>query len=350
MEYSTLGSSNLSVSRICLGSMTWGKQNTQEDANQQIDYALSQGINFIDTAEMYAVPPSPDTYGKTETIIGNWLAENPERRKEIILASKIAGPGLPWVRDGGAITGEAIIAAVDASLARLQTDYIDLYQLHWPNRTSPHFGKHFPNQFKFSEFDAKKEETDMLEILQALDTCVKAGKIHHIGLSDDTPWGINTYLKLSEKYDLPRMVSIQNEFSLLHAKDWPYLIENCIHENVAYLPWSPLAGGMLSGKYLDGKMPEGSRWTFSQRNGIFRDTPAANEAVRAYMDIAEKHGYTPCQLALAWCDQVDGVTSTIIGATSLEQLKEDIEAFSKPLSDEVISEINAVFRQYPMPF
>ncbi|OCH06057.1 aldo/keto reductase [Aliivibrio fischeri] len=350
MEYSTLGSSNLSVSRICLGSMTWGKQNTQEDANQQIDYALSQGINFIDTAEMYAVPPSPDTYGKTETIIGNWLAANPERRKEIILASKIAGPGLPWVRDGGAITGEAVIAAVDASLARLQTDYIDLYQLHWPNRTSPHFGKHFPNQFKFSEFDAKKEEADMLEILQALDTCVKAGKIHHIGLSDDTPWGINTYLKLSEKYDLPRMVSIQNEFSLLHAKDWPYLIENCIHENVAYLPWSPLAGGMLSGKYLDGKMPEGSRWTFSQRNGIFRNTPAANEAVRAYMNVAEKHGYTPCQLALAWCDQVDGVTSTIIGATSLEQLKEDIEAFSKPLSDEAISDINAVFRQYPVPF
>ncbi|MCP3699542.1 MAG: aldo/keto reductase [Aliivibrio sp.] len=350
MEYSTLGSSNLSVSRICLGSMTWGKQNTQEDANQQIDYALSQGINFIDTAEMYAVPPSPDTYGKTETIIGNWLAANPERRKEIILASKITGPGLPWVREGAPITGEAVIAAVDASLARLQTDYIDLYQLHWPNRTSPHFGKHFPNQFKFSDFDAKKEEADMLEILQALNACIKAGKIRHIGLSDDTPWGINTYLKLSAKYDLPRMVSIQNEFSLLHAKDWPYLIENCVHEDIAYLPWSPLAGGMLSGKYLDGKMPEGSRWTFSQRNGIFRNTPAANEAVRAYMQVAEKHGYTPCQLALAWCDQVDGVTSTIIGATSLEQLKEDIDAFSKPLSDDAISDINLVFRKYPMPF
>lgn len=350
MEYSTLGSSNLSVSRICLGSMTWGQQNSQEDANQQIDYALSQGINFIDTAEMYAVPPSPDTYGKTETIIGNWLAENPERRKEIILASKIAGPGLPWVRNAGPITGEAVIAAVDASLARLQTDYIDLYQLHWPNRTSPHFGKHFPNQFKFSDFDAKKEEADMLEILQALNECIKAGKIRHIGLSDDTPWGINTYLKLSAKYDLPRMVSIQNEFSLLHAKDWPYLIENCLHEDVAYLPWSPLAGGMLSGKYLDGKMPEGSRWTYSQRNGIFRDTPAANEAVKAYIDVAEKHGYTPCQLALAWCDQVDGVTSTIIGATSLEQLKEDIDAFSKPLSEEALADINAVFRKYPMPF
>lgn len=350
MEYSTLGSSNLSVSRICLGSMTWGQQNSQEDANQQIDYALSQGINFIDTAEMYAVPPSPDTYGKTETIIGNWLAANPERRKEVVLATKIAGPGLPWVRNAGPITGEAIIAAVDASLKRLQTDYIDLYQLHWPNRTSPHFGKQFPNQFKFSDFDAKKEEADMLEILQALNECIKAGKIHHIGLSDDTPWGINTYLKLSAKYDLPRMVSIQNEFSLLHAKDWPYLIENCLHEDVAYLPWSPLAGGMLSGKYLDGKMPEGSRWTYSQRNGIFRDTPAANEAVKAYMEVAKKHGYTPCQLALAWCDQIDGVTSTIIGATSLEQLKEDIDAFSKPLSDDAISDINLVFRKYPMPF
>lgn len=350
MEYTTLGSSNVSVSRICLGSMTWGQQNSQEDANQQIEYALSQGINFIDTAEMYAVPPSPETYGKTETIIGNWLAENPERRKEIVLATKIAGPGLPWVRNAGAITGEAVIAAVDSSLARLQTDYIDLYQLHWPNRTSPHFGKHFPNQFKFSDFDAKKEEADMLEILQALNECIKAGKIRHIGLSDDTPWGINTYLKLSAKYDLPRMVSIQNEFSLLHAKDWPYLIENCIHEDVAYLPWSPLAGGMLSGKYLDGKMPEGSRWTFSQRNGIFRDTPAANEAVKAYIEVAQKHGYTPCQLALAWCDQVDGVTSTIIGATSLEQLKEDIEAFSKPLSEEALADINVVFRKFPMPF
>lgn len=350
MEYTTLGSSNVSVSRICLGSITWGQQNSQEDANQQIEYALSQGINFIDTAEMYAVPPSPETYGKTETIIGNWLAENPERRKEIVLATKITGPGLPWVRNAGAITGEAVIAAVDSSLARLQTDYIDLYQLHWPNRTSPHFGKHFPNQFKFSDFDAKKEEADMLEILQALNECIKAGKIRHIGLSDDTPWGINTYLKLSAKYDLPRMVSIQNEFSLLHAKDWPYLIENCIHEDVAYLPWSPLAGGMLSGKYLDGKMPEGSRWTFSQRNGIFRDTPAANEAVKAYIEVAQKHGYTPCQLALAWCDQVDGVTSTIIGATSLEQLKEDIEAFSKPLSEEALADINVVFRKFPMPF
>ncbi|MGF1754283.1 aldo/keto reductase [Vibrio makurazakiensis] len=350
MEYSLLGSSKVSVSRICLGSMTWGVQNTQEQAEEQIEYALSQGINFIDTAEMYAVPPSPDTYGKTETIIGNWLAKNPNRRKDVVIATKIAGPGLPWVRSGGLITGEAIIEAVDASLKRLQTDYIDLYQLHWPNRTSPHFGKHFPNHFKFSDIDRHQHEAQMLEILQALAVCIKAGKIRHCGLSDDTPWGINTYLKLSDKHDLPRMVSIQNEFSLLHAKDWPYLIENCLHEDVAYLPWSPLAAGSLSGKYLNGARPEGSRWTYMQRQGIFRDTPQANSAIKAYVDVAHAHGYTPSQLALAWCDQVDGVTSTIIGATTMDQLKENIAAFSKPLSTEVITDINTVFKQYPMPY
>jgi aryl-alcohol dehydrogenase-like predicted oxidoreductase len=350
MEFTKLGYSNISISRICLGSMTWGLQNTQEEANQQIEYALSQGINFIDTAEMYAVPPSPDTYGKTETIIGNWLANNSHRRKEVIIATKIAGPGLPWVRDGSPITGDAIVTAVDASLKRLQTDYIDLYQLHWPNRTSPHFGKHFPNKFKFSEFDAKQEEAQMLDILHGLARCIKAGKIRHCGLSNDTPWGINTYLTLSEKYDLPRMVSIQNEFSLLHAKDWPYLIENCIHEEVAFLPWSPLAGGMLSGKYLNGQLPSGSRWTFMQRNGIFRDTPLANRAVEAYTEIANTYGYTPSQLALAWCNQVDGVSSTIIGATSMDQLKENINAFSKPLSQEALSDIDDVFKTHPVPF
>lgn len=350
MEFSTLGSSGLSVSRICLGSMTWGLQNNQQDANQQIEYALSQGINFIDTAEMYAVPPSPETYGKTETIIGNWLGANPARRKEIVLASKIAGIGLPWVRNGGPINGDAVVQAVDASLKRLQTDYIDLFQLHWPNRTSPHFCKHRPNHFKFSDINAAEHTAQMLDILQGLDRCVRAGKIRYCGLSDDTTWGINTYLKLSEKHALPRMVSIQNEFSLLHAKDWPYLIENCIHEDIAYLPWSPLAGGMLSGKYLNGARPEGSRWTLTQRNGIFRDTPAAHQAVSAYAEIAKQYGYTPAQLALAWCDQVDGVTSSIIGATSMQQLQEDITAFAMPLSKQALSDIDSVFKLYPAPF
>jgi aryl-alcohol dehydrogenase-like predicted oxidoreductase len=350
MQYSVLGSSGEKVSRVCLGSMTWGLQNSQLEANDQIEYALSQGVNFIDTAELYPVPPSGDKYGETEIIIGNWLAQNPFRRKELILASKIAGPGLPYIRGGQKISGESVVAAVDASLKRLQTDYIDLFQLHWPNRTSPHFSKHWPGKVKFSSFDTEHETNEMLEILQALDSCVKTGKIRFCGLSDDTPWGINTYLKLSEKYALPRMVSIQNEFSLLHAKDWPYLIENCIRENVAYLPWSPLAGGVLSGKYLDGKMPKGSRWTFEQRNGIFRDTPATHAATARYVELANTYNMTPSQLALAWCDQVDGVTSTIIGATSMVQLKENFEAFETPLSKGAIQAITQVVRQYPAPF
>lgn len=350
MQYSPLGSSNLSVSRVCLGSMTWGLQNTQQDANQQIDYALAQGVNFIDTAEMYAVPPSPETYGKTESIIGNYLANNPQQREDIIVASKIAGPGLPWVRDGGPITGEAVISSVEASLKRLQTDYIDLYQLHWPNRQSPHFGQHSLNHFRFSDTDSAQQTEMMLDALQGLDKCVKAGKIRFCGLSDDTPWGINSFLQLSKQHNLPRMVSIQNEFNLLHTKDWPYLIENCVHEEVAFLPWSPLAGGMLSGKYLDGKRPEGSRWTLQQRNGLFRDTDASSAAIRAYQEIAQANQLTAAQLALKWCDQVDGVTSTIIGTTSMAQLKEDIDAFAKPLSEQTMQQIGSVLKQYPAPF
>ncbi|MEC8206669.1 MAG: aldo/keto reductase, partial [Pseudomonadota bacterium] len=278
MLYSPLGRSGIDVSRVCLGSMTWGMQNNQADADEQIAYALDKGVNFIDTAEMYAVPPSPDTYGKTEQIIGNWLARNKDKRDNLVIATKIAGNGLPWVRDAGDITRQAVVEAVDASLKRLQTDVIDLYQLHWPNRTSPHFGKQWPGKVRFSEADTEQNIAGMLDILEGLNDCVKAGKIKHCGLSDDTPWGISQYLRLSEQHNLPRMVSIQNEFSLLHAKDWPYLIEQCIHEDIAYLPWSPLGGGMLSGKYLNGARPEGSRWTLVQRNGLFRDTAQSQAA------------------------------------------------------------------------
>lgn len=350
MKYSILGSSGLSVSRVCLGSMTWGTQNNQQDANEQIDLALSRGVNFIDTAEMYSIPPTPESYGKTETIIGNWLSHNPHKRGDIILATKIAGNGLPWVRQGSDITGEGIIAAVNDSLARLQTDYIDLYQLHWPNRTSPHFGKHFPNHISFTDVDRAAHSNQMLEILQALQECVKAGKIRYCGLSDDTPWGINEYLRLSDKHDLPRMVSIQNEFSLLHSKDWPYLIENCVHENVAYLPWSPLASGVLSGKYLNGEIPEGSRWSLTQRHGLFRNTEQVSQAVKRYVDIAKELDITPAQLALTWCDQVDGVTSTIIGATSISQLEEDLDAFDLALPEAGLSAITDVLKLYPVPF
>lgn len=350
MEYSVLGTSGVKVSRVCLGSMTWGLQNNQQDADAQIQYALSKGVNFIDTAEMYAVPPSPETYGKTETIIGNYLAAHTSQRKDIILATKIAGAGLPWVRDGAKITGKAVIEAVDNSLKRLQTDYIDVFQLHWPNRTSPHFSKHWPNEIAISEVNAEQESEEMLDILHGLQACIDSGKVRFAGLSDDTPWGISTYLKLSEKHNLPRMVSIQNEFSLLHAKDWPYVIEQCQHENIAYLPWSPLAGGMLTGKYLNGERPAGSRWTLMQRHGLFRDTEISQNAIKAYVDLARQHQLTPAELALAWCNQVQGVTSTIIGATSLPQLTENINAFSTQLSEEVLAEISAIFKQYPMPF
>lgn len=350
MRYSTLGSSGLEVSRVCLGSMTWGIQNNQAEADEQIDFALSQGVNFIDTAELYPVPPGAETYGGTERIIGNYLADNPQKRKDIILATKIAGSGLPYIREATPISGETVIQAVDASLERLQTDYIDVFQLHWPNRTTPHFSKHFPGHIRFSDLDVEAEQNDMLEILQALGECIKAGKIRFCGLSDDTTWGINQYLKLSDKYDLPRMVSIQNEFSLLHAKDWPYLIENCLHENIAYLPWSPLGGGALTGKYLNGAIPAGSRRTLDQRMGIFRDTELCQAAIESYGNIARKHNMTPAQLALAWCNQVDGVTSTIIGATSMSQLKENMAAFSMDLSDAILEEVSETFKQYPVPF
>lgn len=350
MKYVRLGSSALEVSRICLGSMTWGVQNNQHGANQQLDYAQMQGVNFIDTAEMYAIPPKEETYGKTEEIIGNWLQANPSRRKEIVLATKAAGPGFSYIREGSALSGNSVIQAVDASLKRLQTDYIDLYQLHWPNRQSPHFANHWPNGISFTEVNAVEHTEAMLDILQGLNTCVKAGKIRYCGLSDDTPWGISQYLSLAKEHNLPRMVSIQNEFSLLHTKDWPYLIEQCVHEDIAYLPWSPLATGMLTGKYLDGARPSGSRWTFMQRNGLFRDTPQAQNAVRAFVDLANQHHISPAKLALAWCDQVNGVTSTIIGATTMAQLEENIDAFKAPLTDELITEINQILKHHPQPF
>uniref|UniRef100_A0A486XW04 Aldo/keto reductase n=1 Tax=Rheinheimera sp. BAL341 TaxID=1708203 RepID=A0A486XW04_9GAMM len=350
MQYSVLGSSKVSVSRICLGTMTWGCQNTQADADAQLDYALAQGVNFVDTAEMYAVPPTAETYGATERIIGNWLSRNPTKRKELVLATKMAGSGLEYIRGGGAMTPATLLQAVDASLVRLQTDYIDLYQLHWPNRVSPHFGKHRVGRIGFSDIDTTEQTEQMLGLLQALQQCVNAGKIRFCGLSNETPWGTSQYLQLSKLHNLPAMVSIQNEFSPLHSKDWPYLIEQCVHENIAYLPWSPLAGGALTGKYLGGARPSGSRWSMLQRNGLFRDTAQSNQAVAAFTELAKAHGILPAQMALAWVNQVDGVTSTIIGATSLAQLQQNIAAFSTPLSAALLDDMAQFLQRYPAPF
>jgi aryl-alcohol dehydrogenase-like predicted oxidoreductase len=350
MKYVKLGSSDLQVSEVCLGSMTWGSQNTEQDAFEQIDYALDQGINFIDTAELYAVPPKQETCGLTEQYIGNWLAKNPGKRKDIVLASKIAGGGLPWIRNGGKITGKSVKQALDGSLQKLQTDCIDLYQLHWPNRPHPHFGRHWPQALNYKEFDVAKEREGLLEILIALDDCIKDGKIRYCGLSDDTPWGINEYLRLAEVHDLPKMVSIQNEFNLLHLIDSPHLVETCVLNDVAYMPWSPIAGGALSGKYRNDAKPENCRWTIEQRNGIFRDTSQSHAAIEAYYEVAKRHNLTLTKMSLAWVYQFRGVTSTIIGATSLEQLKEDIGAYKLVLSEQVLAEIDLVIKRYPVPF
>ena len=350
MQYSVLGNSTLKVSRVCLGSMTWGCQNNQADADAQLNYALAQGVNFIDTAEMYAIPPTADTYGSTERIIGNWLSRNRAQRSNIVLASKMAGNGLAHVRGGGDMTPATLLQALDDSLQRLNTDYLDLYQLHWPNRVSPHFGKHRVGRIGFSAVNSEQQTEQMLGLLQALDSCVKAGKIRFCGLSNETPWGISQYLQLSAQHNLPRMVSIQNEFSPLHTKDWPYLIEQCVHENMAYLPWSPLAGGALSGKYLAGARPEGTRWSMLQRNGLFRDTPQSNNAIAAFTELAQSHNVSATSLALAWVNQVEGVTSTIFGATDMAQLQQNIAAFNLPLTPAMLDDMALFLQQHPAPF
>jgi len=347
MQYRKLGRSGLDVSVICLGTMTWGRQNTEAEGHEQMDYALGEGVNFWDTAEMYAVPPTPDTYGKTEEIIGTWFAANPDKRKEVIIASKVAGPGIGWIRDGNYKIDRANIeAAVEASLKRLQTDYIDLYQLHWPNRGSYHFGQ----QWGYNpRFNGAQEEENFIEVLETLDEQVKAGKIRHIGLSDESAWGTMKYLELSSKHNLPRMQSIQNEYSLLCRLFEGDLQEIALAEDCGLLAWSPLATGMISGKYLDGQRPEGARWELETRN-IHRDTKQANDAVRAYMNVAEKHGLDVCQMALAFVNMQPFVTSNIIGATSMEQLKSNIASIDLQLAPEVLKEIENAYRDYPIPY
>lgn len=348
MKKNQLGRTGLSVTDLCLGTMTWGRQNTESEGHAQMDYALEVGINFFDTAEMYAVPPTADTCGRTEEIIGTWFKTRGARDR-VILATKAAGPGLPWVRDGSPLTPSTLTAALEASLHRLQTEYIDLYQIHWPNRPFPHFERHGAGAMDFSTIDTTQECDSMLALLRTLEGLIAQGKIRAIGLSDETAWGIMTYLALADRHGLPRMASIQNEFSLLNRVDDPYVAEVCVREDVAYLPWSPLAGGLLSGKYANGARPTGSRWQIDHRPA-FRDTPAAHRAVADYHAIAQGAGIDPCQMAIAFCRQQSFVTSTIIGATSLDQLKINLGAAHVTLSADVMQEIAAVYAGNPMPF
>jgi len=346
MQYRKLGRTELNVSLIGLGTMTWGFQNTQEQGFEQMDYALEQGINFFDTAEMYAVPPSGDTFGTTETIIGNWFASRSNREK-VILASKIAGPGLPWVRNGSnTIDKKNIQLALEGSLKRLKTDYIDLYQLHWPNRGSYHFGQIWDYSPKFDE---KAEEENFLEVLETLQALIQAGKIRHIGLSNETAWGLSKWLTLAENNNLPRMASIQNEYSLICRHFEPDLSEMSNHEQCGLLAWSPLSRGLLSGKYLNNARPEGARITIETRPE-HRIHPQTDAAVKKYVDLAKKYDLDACQMALSFVNNQPFVTSTLIGATTMQQLKSNIASIDLKLPGEVINEINVIRRQIPMPY
>ncbi len=345
MKYKKLGRTDLSVSEICLGTMTWGTQNTEAQAHEQIDHAVEQGVNFLDTAELYPTTPvSADTYGRTEEIIGTWLKKT-GRRSEIILASKIAGSGRPHIRDGRDIASATIREAVDASLKRLQTDYLDLYQIHWPNRGTYHFRNSW--SFDASQQNREKAAADIAEILETLGEIVKEGKIRAIGLSNESAWGTLRYLRLSEKRNLPRVASIQNEYNLLYRQFDLDLAEVSHHEDVGLLAYSPLAAGILTGKYQDGQRPDGSRATINTDLGG-RLTPYQEPAVRAYLDIASRHGLDPAQMALAFCLSRPFMASVIIGATTVEQLKTDLGAVKVTLSEEVMKDIAEIHRRYPM--
>jgi len=341
MQYSELGRTGLKVSRCCLGTMTWGQQNTEAEGHAQMDYALERGINFFDTAEMYSVPPKPETQGSTETIIGTWFAARKNRDK-VILATKIAGPGMPWVSDDGKgrrHNKAQITEAVEKSLKRLQTDYIDLYQLHWPDRPVHLFGR---------EPDPSQPETPVEETLRAFQDLVQAGKIRHVGLSNDTAWGAMEFVRVAERENLPRIVSVQNVYNLVSRAYDMALAEVSIREDVGLLAYSPLAQGYLTGKYRGGANPQGSRKQLFDRLQRY-EGPGCVEAVDAYLDLADKHGLDPSQMAIKFCDTRPFVTSTIIGATSMEQLAIDIDAFDVTLSEEVLKGISEIHRRHPNP-
>jgi len=346
VEYRKLGRTELDISVIGLGTMTWGFQNTQAQGFEQMDYALEQGINFFDTAEMYAIPPGEKTFGTTETIIGNWFATRSNRDK-VILASKITGPGLPWIREGKSyIDKKNILQAVEDSLKRLQTDYIDLYQLHWPNRGSYHFGK----IWKYApKFDAHAEEENFLEVLHTLQTLIQDGKIRHIGLCNETAWGLSKWLQLARQNNLPRMASIQNEYSLLCRHFEPDLGEIALHEDCGLLAWSPLCRGMLSGKYLNDARPEGARITI-ETHPEHRVLPQTDAAIKKYVDLAKQFELDACQMALSFVNNQAFVTSALVGATNMGQLKSNIDSITLKLPAEVYIEIDKIRREFPMPY
>ena len=342
MNYKKLGNTDINVSTICLGTMTWGEQNTQIEAFEQMNYSLENGVNFWDTAELYAVPPKAETYGHTETIIGNWFEET-KKRKDIILASKVGGPSRKYTRNGeNSFTGKNLEDALHGSLKRLKTDYIDLYQLHWPERNVNNFGK---LGYEHKENDWNKFE----DVLENLKKFIDQGKIRYVGLSNETPWGVMNYLQLAKDKDLPRTMAIQNPYSLLNRSYEVGLAEVSIRENIGCLAYSPLASGYLSGKYRNKQFPKGSRmerdfdfWTRYRK-------PNMENAVEDYYKISQKYDLDMSQMSIKFCEVQDFMTSVIIGATTMEQLKTNVESVKVNLDSEVIKEINNVQKKYPNP-
>ena len=345
MQYRRLGRTDIEVSVICLGTMTWGEQNTEAEAHQQLDYALDQQVNFIDTAEMYPVPPKPETYSTTESYIGNWLKAR-GNRDQVVLASKAAGPAIwtDYIRDGELrFNRKHLTEALEASLTRLNTDYLDLYQLHWPERSTNYFGT-----LDYQHNDNEPELTPMLETLEVLDGFIKAGKIRSFGLSNETPWGTMKFLQLAEQHNLPRPVSIQNPYSLLNRSYEIGLAEVSHREEIGLLAYSPLAFGVLSGKYLGGKRPAGARLTLFDRFTRYT-SERAEAATQAYVELANQHGLTPAQMALAFVNQRPFVTSNIIGATTMDQLKENIASHSVNLPEDLQEALEQIHQLNPNP-
>ena len=339
MQTTLLGNSHIQVSKICLGTMTFGEQNSESEAHAQLDYALERGINFIDTAEMYPVMPRAETQGKTEQYIGTWLKKNSAKRDHIILATKVAGPsrGMHWIRGGeNDLNAANIRAAVDSSLQRLQTDYIDLYQLHWPSRNAPIFGQ--------KQFDPTLERphTPITETISVLSDLIKEGKIRSYGVSNESAWGVGEFVRQAEKLNAPRLVSIQNACNLVNRAFEQGLDESCYRENVSLLAYSPLAFGQLTGKYVDDAKAHGRLTIFPPTWSPRYTRASVLEASRQYAQLARANGLTPSQLALAWCYSRWYIGSTIIGATTLTQLKENIDAFDVTLSPEVIAGIESI--------
>ena len=343
MNYKKLGNTELEVSTICLGTMTWGEQNTQEEGFEQMNYALDEGVNFWDTAEIYSIPPKQETFGDTEVIIGNWF-EKTKKRDKVILASKVCGPMREYVRGGGNQFGEKnITEALEGSLKRLKTDCIDLYQLHWPERKTNFFGK------LGYEHDDNNEWTRFEDILGYLKRFIDQGKIKHVGLSNETSWGLSKFLELSKDQNLPRVLSIQNPYNLLNRTYEVGLAEISIREQVGLLAYSPLACGYLSGKYRKKQLPKNSRMERDSDFWTRYVKPNTDKAVDAYYEIAKKHNLNLTQMSLKFLEIQPFVTSVIIGATTMEQLKTNIESVNIKLTNEIISEINEVQVIYPNP-